>query len=609
MKRIFLSNSMLLLFFVSVMVLVVVSVIASRMMLASAQMLEESTQQEMGAFSQTVALMATADELAEYKTPADMQKPDYARLKSKLREFSERNDIPYAYFMRFDPESGMMRYIVDNVLENEDDRDGLDSEPEAIENGQRIALTGKVYTAAPGNYIEGWDGLISSWAPVYYNDGRLSNILACVDKYDIYIKQARNNMRLLSILLSASIIIVLLSCLGSLWLYRRKARQAQSASMAKSNFLSRMSHEMRTPMNAIIGLSNMAAETHDPAKIKEYLGNIRISSQHLRQLVDDVLDIAKIESGKMAHVSAPVNLRQEIEKIDRIIRPQTEAKQQALDIYIDPGIPENVLVDATYIRQILINLLSNAVKFTPKGGAVGLSVTVLTTKNNCYELEWRVKDNGIGISDAAKQKLFTPFEQGDNSNTRVYGGTGLGLAISKELVNLMGGDLKVDSAVDRGSEFSFSLCLNSAEPATPDADAANPPKTPSLQGLHVLLVEDTEINRMIFEDMFSSNYNAQVDTADNGAEGVAAYLAAPDKYDLIFMDIQMPVMDGYEATRQIRASDTPRAKTIPIIAITANVFKEDIERAFEAKMNGHVRKPFDIGQIEETMLTVLQAGT
>lgn len=601
MRYILKTNAMLLVFFASSIIVLIIAILTGKLMLTSAQMLEENTRKEMLALIETVQLFTTADELDQFKTEADMQKPTYRALREKLAAFTERTDLEFAVYMRYDPATKHMQYIVDNILEAGEDQGGLDSEPIETEPGQHMALEGGIYLDA---LVEGWDGIVSAWAPVYYSDGRLSNIVAGVDLRDTYIIRIRNNMRIFTIVLVFSMAAVLATGLGSLYLYRQKARQSEIANQAKSNFLSRMSHEMRTPMNAIIGLCNMAIKSRDIAKSKEYLGNIRVASQHLRQLIDDVLDLSKIESGKMLLELRPVNLLHEMQTIEQIIRPQTETKHQVFSVDIDKNVPNCMMYDSVHIRQIIINILSNAVKFTPEKGTISMTLNVPEKRDDQYLLEWRIKDSGIGISPEARQKIFTPFEQADTSTTRKFGGTGLGLSITRQLVDMMGGSITVESEINVGSEFIVSLWLQGAEISAEENGAHTGGHKLNLKDRHLLLVEDAEINQMIFVDIFS-DYGAKIDTANNGKKGVEMYMANPAKYDIIFMDIQMPIMDGYEATRLIRASNTPRAKTIPIIAITANIFQKDIDYAFVAGMNGHVRKPFDISQIEETMAKIL----
>jgi CheY-like chemotaxis protein/two-component sensor histidine kinase len=416
--------------------------------------------------------------------------------------------------------------------------------------------------------------------------------------YDDTIKTIYYNNTAMSIMLFSALTAVLVYGIWSIVLYKRKAALSDSANVAKSTFLSNMSHEMRTPMNAIVGLCRIASNSEDIAEIKEHLHNINISSVHLRHVIDDILDLSKIESGKLSLEIIAQDFRRETEQIQRIIQPQTDAKKQSFVVDIDSKIPRALYFDATHLRQIIVNFLSNAVKFTPEGGDISFTASLVEETDGECRIRFGVKDNGIGIDEKHVGKLFKPFEQGDGGITRKFGGTGLGLTISKQLVELMGGKITLVSAPGAGSEFSFICGFKAA----PEAVAEDEPEESriDLTGKCILLVEDMEINQLIATDVFT-HMGATVETADNGLEGYEKYCAQPGKYDIIFMDVQMPVMDGYEATRKIRASGIPAAATVPIIAMTANVFKEDIDNALRAGMNAHVGKPFEVAHVESAL--------
>lgn len=606
MKQFVKNNVMLFLFFVSSVVVLILSFYVREMMTSSAQMIEESTKSQMMALSEAASLLVTAEELDEFKTVADMQKPQYRELKNKLDVFTRQAGVMFTYYMCLDTDTGMMQFIVDNVMDEADDPDGLDSPQIPREDGPDRALAGEILAMELGSYSQGWDGLLTAWAPVYYSDGTLSNMVAGVDMQDVYLYTVRNNTQLMSIVLLVSFLLVIVSCFLCLMMYRNKAKQSATASSAKGLFLSRMSHEMRTPLNAIIGLSNMALKTEDTAAIKNHLRNISVSSDHLRRLIDDILDLSKIESGKMQLEYAPALLEKEIEAIDHIIRPQTEQKDQTFLVKTVGALPKAVYYDPVRMRQVLINLLSNAVKFTPQGGQIALTVGCEERHDGRCNLYWRVKDSGIGIKKEDISKLFAPFEQLDVSTTRKYGGTGLGLAITKQLVEMMDGHITVNSEEGDGSEFVFNTWFEIAdEKAIQKLEQAQKEKRHlNLSGRYVLLADDAKVNQIVAVDMLES-FGAEVDTADNGREAVEKYLANPQKYDVIFMDIQMPEMDGYEATAKIRDSGAPGAGDIPIIAITANAFREDEQRSLAARMNGHIRKPLDLEQVEDTIFAVL----
>ena len=606
MKTFLKKNTIWLTFFMSAVVMLVIAFFASEMMMSSAETIEKSSMENMLALSRAAALLVPAEELDRFAEPEDMYTAEYAALKEKIIAFNRLSGTEYTYYLRLDTDANGMQFIIDNTAE---DYSALSIEPVPREYAPDLALTGVANTVEIGSYSEDWEGYMTAFAPVYYSDGSLSNTVAGVDALDFSIREARKNMSNFSLLLTVSIVAVFSACFYSLLLYRRKVKQAQTASEAKSAFLSRMSHEIRTPLSAIVGFCGMSAEADDVTKIKEYIGRINMASQHLRGVIDDVLDISKIEAGKLVLEFIPVSLSDELEHIEHMIRPQTAAKGQQFIVNIDKKIPALLKYDVPHTRQIVVNLLSNAVKFTPKGGTVKLSVALSEMKGDRCNLLWRVEDNGIGISPEQQEKLFRPFEQADISTTRKYGGTGLGLSIAKQLVEMMGGAISVESGPEGGSKFTFNLWLDRVSESEL-ASFENPGlhrQTADLSGKEILLVEDVETNQIIMQDMLEK-YGAGVRVASNGLEGYNEYAANPDKYAMILMDVQMPVMDGYEATRKIRASGHANAALIPIVAMTANVYKEDVDRALAAGMTEHIGKPLDIRQIDRVFAKVFSAA-
>jgi CheY-like chemotaxis protein/nitrogen-specific signal transduction histidine kinase len=421
-----------------------------------------------------------------------------------------------------------------------------------------------------------------------------------------------------------ALLLTILTGCASFFLYSRLAREAMQASTAKSRFLSNMSHEIRTPMNAIIGLCRMAGATADIAEKNRCLAMIGASSRHLLGLVNDILDLSRIESGKMVLENIPTDLRETVNGVSQVVSAQAEAKGLRFTVDVGADIPRRLCCDGTRLGQVLLNLLSNAVKFTPQGGGVALRARRLETTEECCDVEWRVTDTGIGIRREDLARLFRPFEQADASTTRKYGGSGLGLAISRQIVELMGGGIRMESEEGRGSECVFNTPLRivrdegetgaqapeksppGKSPPGKSPPGKSPEETPlDLGGSRVLLVEDSEINQMIAENALSG-FGAKVDIAGNGKEGLDMYLADPGGYLMIFMDVQMPVMDGYAATRAIRASGAFGAASIPVVAMTANVFREDVEQAQAAGMTTHVGKPFEPAQLEKAIRLALR---
>jgi PAS domain S-box-containing protein len=382
---------------------------------------------------------------------------------------------------------------------------------------------------------------------------------------------------------------------------------AEKANQAKSDFLSRMSHEMRTPMNAIIGMTKIAEKTDDVSRLRHCLSTINTSSVHLLGIINDVLDMSKIEAGKFELEKIPMNIEKMIIKVSNIIIDNIEKKNQKLNIKIAKDMDLDYIADDLRLSQVITNLLSNAIKFTPEKGEITLAVEKIERKGDVNTLRFSVTDTGIGMTKEQIARLFNAFEQADGSISRKFGGTGLGLAISKNIVEKMGGRIWVESEVGAGSSFIFEVDLErsplqeAASPETPDIKTDTAPETPDLSGVNIILAEDMEINREIFIALLEET-SIIIDTAENGLIAVSKFRENPEKYDLIIMDVQMPEMDGYQATRTIRAMDTPKAKNIPIIAMTANAFKEDIDRCLEAGMNDHLAKPIDEKSVIEKIM-------
>ncbi|MDR3280538.1 MAG: response regulator [Synergistaceae bacterium] len=517
--------------------------------------------------------------------------------------------------------------------------------------------------------------------------------------------------------------------------------QAEESSRAKSDFLSHMSHEMRTPMNAIIGMTSIGKSAAD-AERKDYaFGKIGDASTHLLGVINDILDMSKIEANKLELSFEDFGFEKMLRKVVDVINFRVDQKRQNLHVALDKDIPGRLIGDDQRLAQVITNLLSNAVKFTPEDGAIWLDTHFAGETDGLCTIQFKVSDTGIGISEEQQSRLFNSFQQADSSTSRNFGGTGLGLAISKRIVELMGGNIWIESELGHGSSFFFTIqvargkadrpsllapgvnwenirllavdddpeileffketargfgvecdavssgdeaaarldqgecydiffidwkmpgmngidlsrkikercnsdsvvtMISSAEwsviaddaraagvnrflpkPLFPSdiADCINEclgggnlrvSENPSgvmdvFEGCHVLMAEDVEINREIVIDLLEPT-KLEIDCADNGAETLRLFTERPERYDMIFMDLQMPVMDGLEATRRIRALDVPRSKTIPIIAMTANVFREDIEKCLAAGMDDHVGKPLDLDVVLEKLRKYLPTG-
>ena len=380
---------------------------------------------------------------------------------------------------------------------------------------------------------------------------------------------------------------------------------AEKATQAKSDFLANMSHDIRTPMNAIVGLTNlMAREPGLPDKLYTYISKLQLSSRHLLSLINDVLDMSKIESGEVVLNHEPVNLPELVNQVENIIRPQTAEQGQDFQIRTWNITHEYLLGDSVRLRQILLNLLSNAVKYTPVGGKIYFDLTELPCgEEGCAAYRITVEDNGYGMTEAFLEKIFDPFTRAENSMTNKIQGTGLGLAITKNIVDLMDGTITVRSEPGKGSRFDVELTLeiNEAGVPQPVGDTGPEPTGSVLKGLRFLCAEDNELNAEILEAVLETSSASCVIYPD-GQKLVEAFAAVkPGDFDAILMDVQMPNMNGLEATRAIRAGANPLGKTIPIIAMTANAFTEDIRQCLDAGMTAHISKPLEISVLERTV--------
>jgi len=571
-------------------------------------------------------------------------------------------------------------------------------------------------------------------APLYV-DGRFWGVM-CVEQSHTPRKWTQNEKGFVA-MTASTIAGVIMRDIYTIKL-KEALNKAMEASKAKSDFLSSMSHEMRTPLNAITGMTTIGKKAKDMERKDYALGKIENASTHLLGVINDVLDMSKIEAKMLELSPGEFNFEKMLQKVVAVVNFRVDEKRQKLVVHIDNKIPKVLIADDQRLAQVVANLLSNAVKFTPEEGSIILSANFLGEKNGNCTIQVSVSDTGIGINAEQQKRLFSSFMQAESSTTRKYGGTGLGLAISKSIVEMMGGKIWVESEPEKGSTFAFTIqakrgvesrqkrlldvnlsdvrimaidddpdilsyfteimqgygiscdtatngekalelidqkggyhiyfidwkmpgmdgiqlanainsrrsgnsivtMISAAEWSTiaEEAKAAgvdkflSKPLFPStiteiindclgvekqgdeeaqvadisgiFAGRRILLAEDVEINREIVQALFEPT-KLEIDCAVNGTEAVRMFSEAPDKYDLIFMDVQMPEMDGYEATRLIRSLDNPKAKTIPIIAMTANVFREDIEKCLAAGMNSHVGKPLDFDEVIKTLHSFL----
>jgi len=387
---------------------------------------------------------------------------------------------------------------------------------------------------------------------------------------------------------------------------REKAEiEAENASRAKGEFLSHMSHEIRSPLNAVIGMINIANEEKDVEGMKVYLDKAGNAAKHVLGVINDILDMSKIEANKLELSDSEYDFGKMMTSVVDVASIRAQEKHIQIVVNMAQDIPAFVVSDELRLSQVITNLMTNAIKFTPENGKVTLNAQKAEEKDGEVTVRIEVADSGIGISPEQQAKLFSPFNQADRTIAKQFGGTGLGLAISKRIIELMQGKIWIESELGKGAKFIFTLKMKKgthgaagAETAsaagTPDGTA---PKAPGLkatdlhlQGITILAAEDMDFNREVLSKYLEKT-NVAIDYAENGKEAVEKFKANYEKYSLILMDINMPEMDGDEATKIIRALDLKKAKEIPVIAMTADVFKEDVEKCLSVGMNDHISKP------------------
>ena len=399
--------------------------------------------------------------------------------------------------------------------------------------------------------------------------------------------------------------------------------RAEEANKAKSTFLSNMSHDIRTPMNAIVGYLNLAKDLHKiceacplylnkpckddvPDKMFDFLKKIDASSQHLLALINDVLEMSRIESGKMELELDGMNIVTALDEVHDMFATQMAGKKINFSVDSSEVRDKFVICDKNRLNRVLLNLLSNAYKFTPEGGEISVTLKQISEVRDVFaDYELRVKDSGIGMTPEFAAKVFEAFERERTSTVSKIQGTGLGMAITKSIVDLMGGTIKVITAPGEGTEFIIEITFELAEDMQEEIIDEKAAQVVDFTNKKLLLVDDIEVNREIAKMLLESE-GFIVDTASDGSEAVkkVAESAAGD-YDAVLMDIQMPIMNGYEAAREIRKLDNKRLASVPIIAMTANAFSEDVKNALDSGMNGHIAKPIDVPKMMETLAKIL----
>ena len=672
---------------------------------------------------------------------------NFLSLRERLEKFGSDFELEFIYYY----------FRIDNYVQPLIDNDPIvdlaytpASDLLVMDSDARDAWNLRKITVASGDMFIDADGLMTAYAPVFDRDGNVAALVG-VDIKDEQISVLREQIGLLSeriealskritsLIIGMAATLLLLLTGGVLTFvanYKRASilsdafNQAKQASRAKSDFLANMSHEMRTPLNAVIGMTSIARNSSDPERKEYCLTKIEEASTHLLGVINDVLDYSKIEAAKFELTDAEFDFEKMLQRVCDVIAFKLAERKQSFKVFVDTDIPRSLIGDDQHVAQVVANFLSNAVKFTPENGSIALTARLDGERDGALLIRVEVSDTGIGISDEQKERLFNSFEQADNTITKRFGGTGLGLAISKRIIEMMGGEVTVESELGFGSIFGFVAPFQPSPPRetapareaadlralrvmVADADplitdymtailfhfgvscdtaddgaaafalienngaydlcfadyhlpdincteltrglkekgaklvavmvstieldlieqeakaagadrflskpvfpsnvfaalsesiaglAADPAETGEAEemddftGRRLLLVDDVAINREIVLAVLEPT-NIEIDCAENGQIALNMFTEEPDRYDVIFMDVQMPEMDGYQATRRIRELDAPRAKTVPIIAMTANVFREDIEKALDAGMNAHIAKPVDFDEV------------
>jgi signal transduction histidine kinase/CheY-like chemotaxis protein len=560
------------------------------------------------------------DSFTQLNTIEDESKEIYLTAHKQLDEIRRIANIRYLYTAKQNT-NGEYIYVLDGLdFEADDFRHVGDPIEEEIIPDLAKSLNNEIILG--DNILNtDWGVVYVTYFPVHNADGDVIGAIGMeFDCENLY--KSFNRARLLTILITLLIaifctviaIIILTKVVRHTEdLLDKKDKALISAkdealknSNAKSEFLSRMSHEIRTPMNAIIGMTAIAEGTTDSSKIKYCLSTIKTSSAQLLDLINDILDMSKIEAGKFELFMVPLNIENILRKASSLVADKIERKHQSFHLELEEHMQLHYIGDELRISQVITNLLSNAVKFTPENGKVSINVKQLKKEDAYTTLLFSVSDTGIGMTKEHMDKLFISFEQADTSISRKFGGTGLGLAISKTIIEKMNGKIWAESEQDKGSVFYFEIRLQNAA-AKDDAvllSGTNLPdekniaaeeaidQLPDFSDITMLLAEDIDINREIVISLLE-NTHIKIETAENGKIAVEKFQEAPGRYTLILMDIQMPEMDGYEAAKMIRTLETPHAASIPIIAMTANAFKEDIDKCLACGMNDHLAKPID----------------
>lgn len=565
------------------------------------------------------------EDFSHIKDRSDEDTQFYKDISSYLNEIRTLNSTRYIYTATRN-EEGKLIYVVD----------GLDSDAGDVRHpGDYIEdeMIPYIERALSGENVYSQDIVDTTWGPIFTVcypvrsnlDGTGDIVGAFCIEMDMQSAYGMvEKTKKISVICGVIVgLVLLMICLWTYFVYRKSkeeeqkqkqllleaAEKADAANKAKSTFLFNMSHDIRTPMNAIVGFTDIALHQNSVAEIHDSLEKVRESSKHLLSLLNDVLDLSRIESGKAVFFPEPVDITKLTDDVLAIMNGLLYNRDLKFEVYRERPKNPYVLADATRIRKVLTNFLSNAVKFTKDGGTVTLDISSHSGEDDKHIVaRYIVKDNGIGMSEEFQKKLFKPFSQEDDRGARTqYKGTGLGMAIAKEYVEMMGGSIAVESQKGVGTTFTVEIPLELTEQGI--RQKQEEPVHHDLTGVNVLMAEDNDLNAELATVMLEDAGMA-VTRAFDGKEAVELFKNHPQgTYDIILMDIMMPNMDGHQAAKTIRAMGTerPDAATIPIIAVSANAFAEDIKASLDSGMNGHVSKPLNMKEVTDTIAKYIKS--
>ena len=565
------------------------------------------------------------EDFDQIKDQSDEKKQIYKDISSYFNEIRTLNSTRYIYTAKKN-EEGKLVYVVDGL---DPDADDVRHPGDYIEE----EMVPYIDRAISGENVYSQDIIDTTWGPIFTacypvsanHDGTGEIIGAfCIemDMQSAYgMVEETNHISIICGLVAGA--VLLLICLYSYYVYQKSkaeeqkqkqllmnaAEEAEAANKAKSAFLLSISHDIRTPMNAIIGFTNIALHQNTVSDIHDSLEKVQKSSNHLLSLLNDVLDFSRIESGKVIISPEPVDITQLTDNVQAIMNGLLYNRDLKFEVHRERPKNPYVLADVTRIREVLVNLLGNAVKFTKDGGKITLDISSYPgTDEKHIIIRYVVQDNGIGMSEEFQKELFKPFSQEDNDNARTkYKGTGLGMAITKKYIDMMGGSIAVESKKGVGTTFTVEIPLE----LTKQVIQSKQPLHRDLTGVHVLMAEDNDLNAELATIMLE-DAGMTVTRASDGKEVVNLFKNHPrGTYDLILMDIMMPNMDGHQAAKAIRALGIERsdAVTIPIIALSANAFIDDIQESLDSGMNDHISKPINMEEVTDTIAKYIKDDT